>query len=136
MLTDLCRDAKVFGKIGVDGAIHTPLFAVVTPDHDVVGSYSHEELASIIAVLLRTAQKQIGPGLARADYVKLMRGLADAKEQVDLGEYAIAMEILEGLARIPGNFKPNAAVKSFHDSLETKGRELVVVAEQDWKSGQ
>jgi hypothetical protein len=135
MLTDLCRDAKVFAKIGVDGAIHTPLFAVITPTHDLVGSFSHEKLTAEITQLLRTAQKQVGPGLARSDWLKLVRGLADAKEQADLGEYATATEILEGLARIPGNYKPNAAVKSYHDSLETKGRELVVIAEQDWKNG-
>jgi hypothetical protein len=136
MLTDLCRDAKVFGKVGVDGAIHTPLFAVVTPSHEVVGSFSHEQLAAVITNLLRTAQKQIGPGLARGDYLKLLHGLADARERADLADYATANDILDALARIPGNFKPNAAVKSFRDSLEPKGRELMTVAEQQWKNGQ
>lgn len=136
MLTEICRDAKVFGKIGVDGALHTPLFAAVTPSHDVVGSFSHEQLTATVTNLLRTAQKQVGPGLARGDYLKLLRGLAEAKERADLADYATATEILETLARIPGSFKPNAAVKSFHDSLEPKGRELMTVAEQQWKNGQ
>ena len=136
MLTEICRDAKVFAKIGVDGAIHTPLMAVVTPSHDVVGSFTHEQLTATVTNLLRTAQKQVGAGLARGDYLKLVRGLADAKEQADRAEYATATEILDELARIPGNFKPNAAVKSFHASLEPKGRELMTVAELSWKNGQ
>jgi hypothetical protein len=135
MLTEICRDAKVFGKIGVDGAIHTPLFAVVTPTHDVVGSCAGEQPVGAVITLLKSAQKQVGPGLARSDYLKLVRGLAEAKEQADLAEYSISMEILDGLARIPGNFKPNVSVKLFHDSLDAKGRELMTVAENDWRNG-
>jgi hypothetical protein len=135
MLTEISRDAKVFAKVGENGAIVSPMFVTVTPDHEVVGAFHHEQRAAGIVTMLKDAQKRVGTGLARSDFVRLKRGLDEAKQLVNASDYAYAVEILEELSRIPGDYKPIAAAKSYLESLEPRGRDLMKVAESSWSSG-
>ncbi len=135
MLTDLSRDAKVFAKIGENGAIVSPMFVTITPAHEVLTVVHHEQKAPAVVAMLKEAQKKVGGGLPRSEYVRLKRGLDEAKQQANASDFAGAVEILEDLARIQGDFPPIAAAKTYLESLEPRGRERMKVAETSWSSG-
>jgi hypothetical protein len=135
VLTDLSRDSKVFAKIGENGAIVSPMFVTITPDHEVLAVSHHEQKAPAVVAMLKAAQQKVGTGLARSDYIKLKRGLDEAKQRENASDFPCAVEVLEELSRIPGDFKPIAAAKRELESLEPRGRELMKVAESSWSSG-
>jgi len=135
MLTEISRDAKVFEKVAKDGAIISPMFVTITPAHEVVTVIHHEQRAPAVVAMVKEAQKRVGNGLARSDYLRLKRGLDEAKQLANASDYSAAVEILEELARIPGDYKPIATARGDLDALEPRGRELMKVAESSWSSG-
>jgi hypothetical protein len=135
MLTEISRDAKVFEKVGKDGAIISPMFVTITPAHEVLAVAHHEQHAHEVVAMVKEAQKRVGNGLARSDYVRLKRGLDEAKQLVNASDYPAAVELLEELTRIPGDYKPIATARSDLEALEPRGRELMKVAESSWSSG-
>lgn len=118
-----------------DGSLIVPLFLVANPDREVVARFEHETPIKEFLPALTAAQKSLGQGLSRLDYLQMKSGLTKARKAVELKEHRRAWSTLRQLAEIPGDGPMHRDLDATRKQLFSSGQKIMEEAEASWEQG-
>jgi hypothetical protein len=125
---------KVFKDFGKEGELRSPLFILAGPDHKELARIEGEQNPPELTAALKQAQKSLGAGLGRADYVRIKQGLKRIDQLREVHDFMAAVALCGELRKIPGSLAPQQQVLATEKSLEKAGLDQIQRAEQLWQA--